>query len=65
MANTKPVLPEDKPEDYEVYIQRDLMNTDQTHFFIGINGKNYAIQRGVRVNVPKQVYDLLKFKNMV
>lgn len=65
MANTKPVLQEDKQENYEVYIQRDMMNPEDTHLFLGINGKNYAVQRGVRITVPPQVYDLLKFKNMV
>lgn len=32
---------------------------DQNFVLVGINGKNYQVPRGKRVQVPKPVYDVL------
>ena len=50
-------------ETYEVLIPID--HSDRNNMLeVGVNGRFYLIKRGIRVNVPKDVYDVLRFKNM-
>ncbi len=59
MANTAKQV----EETYEVLIPHNYSDRNNV-LEVGINGRFYLIQRGVRAYVPKEVYDVLRFKNM-
>ena len=48
----------------EVFIPVDQLNPKNTTVTVTVNGKNTIIQRGMVVNVPEDVYEVLKFKRM-
>lgn len=49
----------------EVFIPVDQMNPKNTTMTVTVNGKNTVIQRGMVVNVPVEVYEVLKHKRMI
>lgn len=59
MANTAK-----QPEaTFEVLIPRDP--SDRSNVLeVGVNGRFFLIERGIRLPVPKEVYEILRFKNM-
>lgn len=60
MAN---ITKQQAEETYEALIPID--HSDRNNMLeVGVNGRFYLIKRGIRVNVPKEVYDVLRFKNM-
>ena len=52
-------------ETREVFIPADQMNPKNTTMTVTVNGKNTIIQRGMVVNVPVEVYEVLKHKRMI
>ena len=49
----------------EVFIPVDQVNSKNTTMTVTVNGKNTVIQRGMVVNVPVEVYEVLKHKRMI
>ena len=57
MATTKP--PYDPMKDMvRVQLPR-ATGREETTLFVGLNGKGYNIKKGVPVNVPRPVYEIL------
>lgn len=61
MANTKPETVEQKPETVKIKLQKDR-NKNSLPQFVGINGNSYLIPRGVWVEVPYEVSEILRMK---
>lgn len=63
MANTKT---EEKKvtetEEKKVTIRLPLTRKEKNDVLVGVNGKNYLIKRGVDVEVPESVAEVLKHK---
>lgn len=57
MATTKP--PYDPMKDMVRIQLPRATGREETTLFVGLNGKGYNIKRGVPVNVPRPVYDIL------
>lgn len=59
MAKTENTAPYDPMKDLvRVQLPRATGREEDT-LFVGLNGKGYNIKRGVAVNVPRPVYDIL------
>lgn len=63
MAEKKQVMQADAPvigecEKVKLFIPKIPGAKNQDDVFISVNGKNYLIQRGVEVSVPKNVRDV-------
>lgn len=52
---TEPVNPWD--EEVEIMLHKDTRNSGDQ--FVGVNGRSFQIKRGVRVKVPRPVYEVL------
>lgn len=57
MADKKTVSPWDTK--VKIKLPRDTMN-GQKCVFVAVNGHNFQIQRGVEVEVPEPIYEVLR-----
>lgn len=51
-------------EMYEVFVPIDPSNQKEDTLPVFVNGKGYLIKRGMTVQVPQEVYEVLKHKRM-
>lgn len=63
MANTETKAPAKAPKaEATVKIKIDLTRTEKDDVYVALNGKSYLIKRGVEVEVPVGVAEILQHK---
>ncbi len=61
-ANEKNVAPKATNKPKMVKIKLPISKTEKNDVFVGVNGKTFLIKRGVDVEVPDYVVEVLKHK---